>query len=103
VKVIKTYVSDDGFNIIAVGQKRGQVGVDVLGMGSWVTVDFGRSTERRQAKIFHHRRSMWNGIGLLWAGGMEASSQASLTLRTSNSGWHRKLQEGGKWAEEILS
>ena len=53
MKVVITYVSDDGVNGV-VGHNRGQKGVDVMDMGSWVTADLGRSTDRRQAKISHH-------------------------------------------------
>jgi hypothetical protein len=38
LKVVKTYVSDDGVNIRVVGQNCGQEEVDVLDTGSWVTV-----------------------------------------------------------------
>ena len=52
--VVKSYVSDDGVNIGIAGQDQGQEGVDDMDMGALVTVDLGRSTDCRQAKISHN-------------------------------------------------
>lgn len=66
--VVKIYVSDDGVNIGVVGQNRRQERVDVMDTGSCVTVDLGRSTDCRQAKISRHRAAHNDGgrDGIRW-------------------------------------
>ena len=54
-KFVKPYVRDDGVNIGVVCQNHGQGGGEVMDTDSWVTVDLGRSTDRRLAKTSHHR------------------------------------------------